>query len=143
MFDATCMEPPALNFRMERRSKVISNGTIEKAVCPLCGERLVNPRMIAEEVIRSVRDGQVDGAQRIFLGECPTHGIRRVDHMGHHTTAYAKVHAKRYAAARRKIARALSGMEKKRFSDALRGRWIPSDDELGRWDRIRDAEGDI
>lgn len=143
MFDWIIPYGLDLNFRLSRSIRHrTSNRRNDKAVCPDCGQSLRDWYTLAEEVAQTVADGMVYGAQRIFIGECPTHGTTWATFMGHHSSVgpnSKKELQARYRKARDKISAALSGHEQDRFKAALLGLCRPSDDDLRRWDELRDA----
>jgi hypothetical protein len=114
----------------------------DKAVCPDCGQHLLDWDFLAEEVLRSTKDGTVYGTHRIFPGRCPIHGVRWASYYGNHSSVGENSKpelTKRYGKQKRRIKAALSEPDRTNFKNALKGMYRPSDEELARWDAAQAA----
>ena len=106
--------------------------------CPHCGSPASNVRMHNEQSLVSSVDGEVHGAQRQFVGECPTHGtVFAVHKMGHHSTVGSSQLRQRYSSTEQKlIVERLPPEDRKAFKMTMRGHRRPVGGDLDRWDGL-------
>ncbi|WP_271554458.1 hypothetical protein [Bradyrhizobium sp. CCBAU 45394] len=95
--------------------------------------------MFAEEVLSGVHDGTVAGVARNFRVDCPQHGRRIHQGMGHHSTVQEVELKGLFKKHRTELKAKLESSERTRFTRALEGKLRPEVHEVERWKRLLEA----
>ncbi|SRR6266446_2546313 len=120
---------------------------MDMGTCPKCGSRLepVKPGLWAEEILVS---GDPPGkqvlhaVQRSLFAYCPVHGKVVHKKSGNHSTqSEAKMKTLFPKKFRDAIRERLAADERRRFTDALNGHYLPTQQEINDWLRHVPASG--
>jgi hypothetical protein len=105
--------------------------------CDLCGLKLANARLANEMFLVAPSEKHIGPQrhQRMFEGECPTHGHRfaAFPNRGHSTLLESRIEKHFTKAERKKLRATLSDQERIKFQAALRGQYVWDDEDVARW----------
>lgn len=108
----------------------------ERYRCSQCGYQLESVVPHDHEVVVSTSTNEIFGSKRTFWGTCPVHGRQRavLRPMGHHCTITESEMDRRFPKSRRAmVVERLEPEDRPRFNKALRGRYLPTQEDLDRW----------
>ena len=108
-----------------------------QVACDLCGVKLTNAHLASEMFL--VAPGEKDIGprlhQRMFKGECPTHGSRfaAFPNEGHSTLLRFRFRKHFTKAERRALRATLPDQERVNFQAAWGGQYVWDDEDVARW----------